>query len=122
METREHLAQELESLTGKISCLHRQAGDVSARPSQRSDQTSLNRVDRNREDDRDDRCRLLCGDGRASHRKDDIHLEADELGRDFRVAFRASLGPSILDRDRAAFNPTEFTQSLHKSRRPTTPG
>ena len=122
METREHLAQKFESLTGKISCLHRQAGDVSARPSQRSDQTSFNGVDRNREDNRDDRRRLLCGEDRASHRKDDIHLEADELGRDLRVAFRASLRPPILDRDRATFDPAEFTQPLHKSRRPTTPG
>ena len=59
-ETGDNLAQEFESLAGKIGRLHRQAGDVAARSRQTCDQAAADRVARHRKDDRDDRCRLLC--------------------------------------------------------------
>src|SRR5262249_42311440 len=39
----------------------------------------------------------------------------DELGRYLGDAFRATLMPAILDRNGAALDPAECTQSLHKS-------
>ena len=59
-KTGDNLAQEFESLASKIGELDRQAGDVAARSRQTSDQAAADRVRRRREDDRDDRCRLLC--------------------------------------------------------------
>ena len=59
-ETGDNLAQEFESLASKIGLLERQAGDVAARSRQTRDQAGADRVRRHREDDRDDRCRLLC--------------------------------------------------------------
>ena len=79
------------------------------------DQAAADRVARQREHDRDDRCRLLCREDRGSRRDDDIDLEPDELGRDLGEALAASLRPAILDRDGAALDPAEFAQPLHKS-------
>ena len=94
----------------------RQAGDVAARSRQTRDQAGADRVSRRREDDRDDRCRLLCReDRRGSRRDNDIDLETDELGGDLSGALAAALRPAILDRDGATLDPTEFAQSLHKS-------
>src|SRR5207245_623031 len=77
------------------------------------------RVRRRNEDDRDDRCYLLCGeDCRGSRRDDDIDLEPDELGRDLGVALYASLRPAILDRDGASFGPTKFPPPLHNRGHP----
>ena len=115
-ETGDNLAQEFESLAGKIGRLDRQAGDVAARSRQARDQAAANRVRRRREHDRDDRCRLLCREnGWGCLRDDDIDLEPDELGRDLGVALAASLRPAILDRDGATLDPAEFAQPLHKS-------
>src|SRR6185436_4140044 len=67
-------------------------------------------------DNRYDGCRLLSrDDGGGSARDDNTDLQPDELGHDFREAFAAPLSPAILDRDRAALDPTEFAQPLHKS-------
>ena len=63
-------------------------------------------VRRDRENDRDDRCRLLCRDDRGSRRDNDIDLQSDELGRNLGVAFAASLRPAIFDPDVAAFDIT----------------
>ena len=68
-----------------------------------------------RENDRDDRCRLLYRKDCAPRGEYDIDLQTEELGRDFGKSLVASLGPAILDRDGAALDPTEFAQSLHKS-------
>src|SRR5262249_5058972 len=54
------------------------------------------------ENDRYVRRRLSCGDNRASHREDDIHLESDKFRRDFRKALATPLGPAILDHNGAA--------------------
>jgi len=58
-ETRNDLAQQLESLAGKIGGLEGKAGDVAARPRQALHQAAANRVACQRKDDRDDRYRLL---------------------------------------------------------------
>jgi hypothetical protein len=80
------------------------------------------RVPRQRKDDRDDRCRLLCCGDCGSRRDDDIHLEPDELGRDLGVAFAVSLRPAIRDRDGATLDPTEFAQPLHEGGDPLAVG
>jgi hypothetical protein len=48
----------------------------------------------------------------------DIDLQPGELGGDLGEALVASLPPATLDRDGATFDPTEFSQSLHKSGEP----
>jgi hypothetical protein len=59
-KTRDDLAQQFESLGGKIRGLARQARDISAGSRQARDQACANWVPRQREDDRDDRGYLLC--------------------------------------------------------------
>ena len=49
-------------------------------------------------------------------RDDDIDLQPDELGCDLAKRSGASLGPAILDRDGATFDPAELAQSLDKGR------
>src|SRR6202047_452309 len=78
-------------------------------------------VHRNREHDWDRRGCLLCGRDRSSHRNNYIHLEPDELGRDFGVALGTSLRPAILDRDGAALDPAEFAHPLQKGGSPLGP-
>ena len=58
-ETGDNLAQEFQPLAAASRSPGRQAGDVAARPRQARDQP-LRPGRRHREDDRDDRCRLLC--------------------------------------------------------------
>ena len=65
-ETGDNFAQEFETLASKIGRLVRQTGDIAARPRQTGDQPVSNRISRYREDDRDDRCRLLCCEDRWS--------------------------------------------------------
>jgi hypothetical protein len=68
---------------------------------------------------RRDRCRLLRRkDWWGSRRDNDIDLEPDELGRDCCVALIAALCPAILNREVATVGPSEFAESLHKSRNP----
>jgi hypothetical protein len=56
-----NLTQEFEPLAGDISALVRQPGDVATRSRQARDEAAANRVIQQCENDRDDRCRLLCG-------------------------------------------------------------
>src|SRR5262249_17979080 len=58
-ETGDNLAQEFETFASKIGRLVRQTCNVAARPRQTGNQAIGNRVARDREDDRDDRRRLL---------------------------------------------------------------
>jgi hypothetical protein len=63
VKTRDELAQEFESLAGKLGLQIRKAGDITARSRKAGDQAGAERVCCNREDDGDHRCRLLeCGD------------------------------------------------------------
>ena len=47
----------------------------------------------------------------------EIHLEPDELGRDFGKTLGAALRPAILDSDGATFDPAEFAQPLREGSR-----
>jgi hypothetical protein len=118
-QVRNDLAQEFESLAGKVRNLVRQTGDVAARSSQTCDQAGPDRVRRRRKHDRDVRSRLLCGEGwRGCHRDNDIDLEPDQLGRVFCVALIAALCPAILNREVSTIYPTEFSEPLNKSGNP----
>jgi hypothetical protein len=110
-ETGNNLAQEFESLASSVGLLDRQSSDVATRSRQTDDQAAADRIDRNRKDDGDRRCRLFyCGDS-GSIRNNDINIQADKLGCDLSVALGSSLRPAIIDRDGAALGPAEFTQS-----------
>src|SRR5262249_1438610 len=87
---------------------------VAARSRQCPHGTAANWVRRYGEDDWNDRCRLLCREDCTSHRDNDIDLEPDELGCDIGEALAAPLRPAIFDHDRAALDPPEFAQPLHK--------
>jgi hypothetical protein len=67
------------------------------------------RVERRRKDDGDGRCNLLQGGDSSPDRDDDVDLEPHELGPDLGETLAAALRPTILDRDRAAFGPAQFT-------------
>jgi hypothetical protein len=68
-------AQEFDSLASKIGCLVCQAGGVAARPRETGDQALGNRISRDRENDRNGRCRLLRrNDCRGSLRDNDVDL------------------------------------------------
>ena len=108
-----------EFLATSIRYLVRQAGDVAARSRQTRDQSGPDRVRRRHENDRNDRCRLLCREGCGGcHCDNDIDLEPDELGRDFCVALIAALCPAILNREVATVDPSEFAEPLNKSSNP----
>ena len=110
------LAQKFDFLAGSIRCLVRETSDVAARSHQTHDQAGPDRVRRCREHDRNDRCRLLCGEGwRGSRRDNDIDLEPDELGRVFCVALIAALCPAILNGQVTTVDPTEFAEPQNKS-------
>ena len=55
---------------------------------------------------------------RASHRHNDIDLKPDKLGRDLGITLGASLGPTIVNDNGAALDPSQFAQPLHKSGQP----
>src|SRR5262249_4950101 len=85
-------------------------------------ETGSERVDRRRKDDGDGRCNLLQGRDCSSDCDDDVNLEPHELGPDLSEALAAAFRPAILDRDRAAFDPAQFAQSLDKRGDPKAPG
>ena len=114
-QTRNNLAQELESLPGSIGPLTRYAGNVAARPRQGRDEAAADRIARRREHDRDHRRGLLCcEDRRGVMRENNIDLQTDELSRDLGVALRTSFRPAVLDRDIATLKPTKFSEPLHE--------
>ena len=58
-QTGNKLAQNFQPLASNIAGLRRQAGDVAARSRQTRDETAADRIDCNRKDDGDRRCRLF---------------------------------------------------------------
>src|SRR5439155_13428249 len=96
--------------------------DVAARSRQACNKSAPNRIRCEREDNGDDRGRLLYIEERASRRNDDIDLEPDELGGYFVIPLTSSFRPAILDREVTTLNPTEFAQPPHESSGPSAPG
>src|SRR5262245_38601097 len=122
-EAGDYLPQQFESLAAKIRCQDRQASNVATRPRKASDEATCHRVAHHRGDDRDNRCRLHCLNDRWCPRCDnDINFEPDELSRDFGQSLDVALRPANLERDRAALDPAEFTQSLHQHAEPLAVG
>ena len=106
--------QQIDPLAGKVSCLHRQTGDIAAWPRQACDQTAADGVGRQRKNDGDDRrCRFQCRHGRYGG-NDDVDRAPDEFGCDLGIALGACLRPAVLDRYGAALDPAECTQPLLK--------
>jgi hypothetical protein len=80
------------------------------------------RIVRDREDNWDGRCCLLCGEEYAPGCEDDIDFEPDELGRYFGSALVASLSPTVFNKDGATFVPAKLTKPMRERRRPVAPG
>src|SRR5262249_30288449 len=121
-EPGDDLAQKFESLAIGLGLLERKSGSIAARPRQTCDQAGADRVP-GHENDGDDRRRLLGGHDSDSRRCDnDINPAPDELGRDLGEALVAPLRPTILDRDGATIDPTEFAQPLDQGGVPVAMG
>jgi hypothetical protein len=69
-------SQKFKALSGKISRLNRQAGDIAARMSETCDHPRSNRIDRDCEYDRYRGCLLLGGRYSASRRNNDSDFYA----------------------------------------------
>src|SRR5262245_1907113 len=65
---------------------------------------------------------MLCGHERTLHCDDDVHLEADELGRYLGIALLAALCPAILYPEISSVAPAEFPKPSHKRTGPGAPG
>jgi hypothetical protein len=118
-ETRDDLAQQVKSFATQLRGLLCEACDVATRSRHARDQAVDDRVREQCEDDRSDRCGLLCRDHRSGHRREnDIDFQPDELRRDLGEALSASFRPPILDRKAAPLNPTEFAQPLNERSNP----
>src|SRR5262245_7745182 len=91
--------------------------------SQTRDQANADWIAGRRENDGNDRRRLLGSQDPASRPWDhDINVASDELGRNFSEALAATLRPPILDRDGATLDPAEFAQPLNKDGEPLAMG
>src|SRR5262249_48686706 len=99
-----------------------QTRNVAARPRETRNRAGANWVVRHRENNRDDRCSLLCCEDGSPGRDNNIDLEPNKLGGDLGKALAVSLCPAIFDRNGAPFDPAEFTQPLHKSSDPRAKG
>ena len=90
------------------------ASHVAAWPCEACDQTELDWIVPNPEDDRDRRGRSFCRErtrGEAG-RGDDRHLSANQVGHEARHAVILTLHPVVLHRDVASLKEAGFTQAL----------
>src|SRR5262249_7308716 len=92
----------------------RKASHVATRARQACNKSGANRVRRYCKDDRDRGRRLLGSGNRATCCQDDIHLQANKLGRQVGEAPAVPLGPTIFEGERASITPAEFIQALGK--------
>src|SRR5262249_20328127 len=114
-ETRNNLTQEFESFTRKIGRLEGKTGDVAPWPRQARNHATANGVQRQREDNWDYGCRLLCRENCASCCNNYIDIKPHKLGRDLGETLGASFRPAKFECNITTFNPAEFAQPLHKS-------
>ena len=90
-----------------------QPRDVAARPREARDESEPAGIAHDRHDDRDRRGGVLgCRRCRRRPRYDDVHLETNQLGREFGQPVESTIGKSIVDDDILALNPPEFAQPL----------
>src|SRR5262249_23812931 len=111
---RHQLMQEPEALGRKLHVHGDDTGDVTARPTEACDQTGLDRVAAEAEDDWNRSGRGLGRErrGDATHRCDDSHRAAHQIGRQFRQSIKVIVGPAVFDRDVAALGVVGFAQPL----------
>src|SRR5262249_60096935 len=94
---------------GKIVLRERKVRDIATRSRQPHDKASAEGVSSPREDNRNDRCPLLCCEnGCGSRGNDAIDFLPDELGNHLGCALAASLTPSNLSLDPATLDPSWF--------------
>src|SRR5262249_43538954 len=89
-------------------------GDVAARPTEACDQTGLDRVTAEAEDDGNRSGRGFGCErrGDATHRCDDSHWAAYKIGRQFRQSIKVIVRPAVFDRDVAALGVAGFAQAF----------
>jgi hypothetical protein len=91
----DNLAQEFEALTDKVGCLDRQASDVAARSRQTVNESTGNRIRRQREHDGDcRRCLSRSDDIPLPMGNDHIGLEPNELRDDLVSPITVSFTPA----------------------------
>src|SRR6266545_2751073 len=107
------LFEQLQLFSNDLGGNARQPGDIAAGPREAGDEPTRNRIGNEREDDGDRPGRGFGGlRGWRSHRKDDVYLQADQLGRELRESLVLSLRPSVLNSDVPIFYVAKLSQPL----------
>lgn len=103
---RHQLVQQLHPFRPELRDQGGHARDISARSVQARDKPRPDRVDPQRENDRNRRARRLCGQCRksAAGRKDHSHRTTDQLGRQLRQSLVSPFRPAVFDQDIAALD------------------
>jgi hypothetical protein len=108
--------QKPKSLTGQVGIHGGDASEITARSVEARDQTKLDRVSGDREDNRDRRTGCLgrrCS--RWPQRDNDVCTAAHQIGGQFGHSFALEPAPAILDQYIPAFNVPDFAQPFLKA-------
>ena len=111
---RESFSHEFHPFAGQLVILGCKPGGVPSRSGEARDKGERYRVGDDRHHDRDRDRRLLGSQGGLAGRDDDVHLEADQLGREVWEPIASSLGKPVLDTDVTTFDITELAEALLK--------
>ncbi len=107
------LPEQFQSLSLQVRRNRGQSSEISTRPSEARDKTRSDGVANGRHDKRDSHHRSLDRERRGrTGRDDNVHIERDELGNEFRKSLILSFRPSVLDDDVSTLDVAEVTQSL----------
>src|SRR5262245_37494171 len=110
----QQIMQEAKPLGHNLSVEGIDAGRIAARPGKAGDQSQLDRVVADAEDDRDRRGRSFCRLGTSAEggRRDHVHTTADEVIHERRQAMVLALHPVVLDRHVLAFDVAGFVEAF----------
>jgi hypothetical protein len=111
---RESFSHEFHPFAGQLVILGCKPGGVPSRSGEARDKGERYRIGDDRHHDRDRDRRLLGSQGGLAGRDDDVHLEADQLGREVWEPIASSLGKPVLDTDVTTFDITELAEALLK--------
>src|SRR5262245_44970159 len=106
--------QELQSFRLDLYDHHRDAGDVPTRSIEICDETKLDRVSAEIEDNGNGGCRRLRGHCRrgTADRNDHCNAAADQVGRQCRQPIILTVGPAVFHRHILVLDITDFLQAL----------